>query len=51
MSLYADNQFIHLTPSVDFEEQKAFRKGTQAAEMIDYFAAKFARDRKLPDRE
>ena len=42
MSLYKDNQFIHLTPNVDFEEQRRFRKGTQAAEMIDYFAAHFA---------
>lgn len=41
MSLYADDQFIHLSPSIDFDEQKRFRKGTQAAEMIDYFAAHF----------
>src|SRR5882757_6787903 len=38
MSLYAENQFIHLTPSTDFEEQRRFRQGTQAAEVIDYFA-------------
>ena len=38
MSLYADDQFIHLVPSIDFDEQKQFREGTQAAEMIDYFA-------------
>jgi hypothetical protein len=42
MSLYAENQFIHLTPSTDFEEQRRFRRGTQAAEVIDYFAANFA---------
>ena len=41
MSLYAENQFIHLTPSTDFEEQRRFRQGTQAAEVIDYFAANF----------
>lgn len=41
MSLYAENQFIHLTPSIDFEEQRRFREGTQAAEVIDYFAANF----------
>ena len=41
MSLYADNQFIHLIPSTDFEEQRRFRQGTQAAEVIDYFAANF----------
>jgi len=42
MAIYAENQFIHLTPSVDFEEQWRFRQGTQAAEVIDYFAAMFA---------
>jgi hypothetical protein len=42
MSLYRDDQFIHLIPSVDFEEQKRFRQGTQAAEVIDYFAANFS---------
>ena len=41
MSLYAEDQFIHLMPSVDFEEQRRFRQGAQAAEMIDYFGANF----------
>lgn len=41
MSLYAENQFIHLTPSLDFEEQRRFREGTQAAEVIDYFTTNF----------
>lgn len=41
MSLYADNQFIHLIPSTDFEEQRRFLRGTQTAEAIDYFAANF----------
>lgn len=41
MPLYADDQFIHLIPDVDFAAQKAFRRGTQAAEVIDYFAANF----------
>jgi hypothetical protein len=40
-SLYADDQFIHMFPSVDFEGQRRFRQGTQAAEVIDYFAANF----------
>lgn len=40
--LYAPDQFIHLTPSVDFEEQRRFRQGTQSSEMIDYFTANFA---------
>lgn len=41
MALYADDQLIHLLPSLDFEGQKKFRQGTQAAEVIDYFAANF----------
>lgn len=41
LDLYADNQIIHLLPSVDFEEQRRFRQGTQAAELIDYFSANF----------
>lgn len=41
MSLYADHQFIHMIPSIDFEEQRRFRQGTQAADVIDYFAANF----------
>jgi hypothetical protein len=41
MALYADHQLIHLLPSIDFEEQKRFRQGTQAAQAIDYFAENF----------
>lgn len=41
MQLYRDDQFIHLIPSLDFEEQKKFRKGTQAAEVIEYFSKHF----------
>lgn len=43
MSLYAEDQFIHLIPDIDFEAQRQFRQGTQASEVIDYFAANFAR--------
>ena len=46
LSLYADNQLIHLIPSIDFEEQRRFRQGTQAAEVIDYFSANFFAPRK-----
>lgn len=42
MSLYADHQFIHMTPSIDFEEQRRLRQGTQAAEVIDYFSTNFS---------
>lgn len=41
LSLYADDQFIHMVPSIDFDQQKEFRKGTQAGEAIDYFAKHF----------
>lgn len=41
MSLYAEDQFIHLLPDIDFEAQRQFRRGTQASEVIDYFAANF----------
>ena len=41
ISLYADNQLIHMIPSVDFEEQRQLREGTQAGEVTDYFAANF----------
>ncbi|MCZ2112666.1 MAG: DUF3800 domain-containing protein [Anaerolineae bacterium] len=41
MSLYADHQIIHLLPSINFDEQKRFRQGTQASEVIDYFAKNF----------
>ncbi|WP_249132650.1 MULTISPECIES: DUF3800 domain-containing protein [unclassified Bradyrhizobium] len=46
LSLYADNQFIHMVPSIDFEEQRRFRQGTQASELIDYFSANFSGPRK-----
>lgn len=38
LALYGNEQFIHMLPSVDFEEQRRFRQGTQTSEMIDYFA-------------
>lgn len=41
LSLFKDHQLIHMLPDLDFEAQKEFRKGTQASEVIDYFAANF----------
>ncbi|WP_242141023.1 DUF3800 domain-containing protein [Sphingomonas sp. TREG-RG-20F-R18-01] len=41
MPLFGDDQFIHLVPSVDFEEQRQFRQGGQGAELIDYFSNHF----------
>jgi hypothetical protein len=31
----------HMVPSLDFVGQKEFRRGTQAKELIDYFAKHF----------
>jgi hypothetical protein len=42
MPLYAGDLLIRLTPSVDCATHKAFRRGTQAAGVIDYCAANFA---------
>lgn len=41
LALYAHDQLIHMLPSTNFAEQKAFRKGTQASLLIDYFATHF----------
>lgn len=41
LEAYGPDQFIHLIPSIDFEAQRKFRAGTQADEVIDYFAKKF----------
>lgn len=42
LPLFKDEQLIHILPDIDFEAQKEFRRGTQASEAIDYFAANFA---------
>jgi hypothetical protein len=42
LSLFKDDQLIHMLPDIDFEAQKEFRRGTQASEVIDYVAANFA---------
>lgn len=41
MTLYANEQFIHMVQSINFNEQKHFRAGTQVAEITDYFAKHF----------
>lgn len=41
LSLFAEDQFIHMIPDTDFAAQKQFRRDSQGAEMIDYFAANF----------
>lgn len=38
LALYADDQIIHMLPSLDFDEQRRFRQGSQAAQVIDYFS-------------
>lgn len=42
IDLYKDNQLIHLLPSLDFEQQREFRRGTQGNEVIDYFSKHFS---------
>lgn len=39
MPLYRDDQFIHMLPNIDFEEQRRFRSGSQSSEAIDYLAS------------
>lgn len=40
--IYADDQFIHMSPMIDFEENRRFRKGSRSSEMIDYFTEHFS---------
>lgn len=42
IKLYGDDQFIHMSLSLDFEEANDFHKGTQAGEMIEYFSQHFS---------
>jgi len=42
VDLYEDNQLIHLLPSLDFKEQKQFRKNTEAGDLINYFSEHFS---------
>lgn len=39
MLLYREDQFIHMLPSIDFEEQRRFRSGSQNSQAIDYLAS------------
>lgn len=39
--LYREDQFIHYIPSLNFDEQKEFREGSQGADVIDYFSKNF----------
>jgi Protein of unknown function (DUF3800) len=39
LPLYREDQFIHMLPSIDFEEQRRFRSGSQNGEAIDYLAS------------
>jgi len=41
LSLYAEDQIIHMLPDMDFAEQRRFRQGVRGGEIIDYFAAHF----------
>lgn len=41
-TLYSDDQFIHLIPNIDFDENKDFRSNAQSSEVIEYFAKHFS---------
>ena len=38
LELYSEGNIIHMLPSLNFEENKQFRSGTQAHEFIDFIA-------------
>lgn len=38
ITLYGDNDIIHMIPSIDFDEHKEFRKGNQSKEFIEFMA-------------
>lgn len=41
ISAYKHDQLIHMLPSLDFDEQRRFRSGSQANQVIDYFSKNF----------
>ena len=41
IGLYGDTNLIHMLPNLNFEEDKKFRQGTNAGELIDFFANNF----------
>jgi hypothetical protein len=46
LSLYADEQLIHMLPSTDFDEQRRFRQGNQGSELINYLAVNLFRPKR-----
>lgn len=42
IELYGEANLIHLLPNMNFEEDKEFRRGTKAGELIDFFAKHFS---------
>ncbi|WP_259671262.1 hypothetical protein [Rhizobium sp. NZLR11] len=46
--IYAEDQFIHMSPMIDFEENRRFRKGWRSSEMIDYFTEHLSDRGKAP---
>ena len=42
IGLYGDANLIHMLPNLDFEEDKKFRRGTNAGVLIDFFAKHFS---------
>lgn len=42
LELYSDHNIIHLLPSINFEEDKDFRCGTQGYDIVEYMAKNFS---------
>lgn len=42
IGLYGETNLIHLLPNLNFEENKEFRRGTNAGKLIDFFAKNFS---------
>jgi len=42
LSLYGDENIIHLLPNLDFEEQKEFHKNNQSQDFINFFGKNFS---------
>lgn len=42
IELYGESDLIHLLPNLNFEENKEFRQGTKASQLIEFFAKNFS---------
>jgi len=42
LGLYSDTNLLHMLPSLDFEESKNYREGSESFKAIDFIASKFS---------